>query len=162
MNICHTHSAHRAPQNVCSDFHLPLHIDLNLESPLNYLETWRIIPASKWLVTLIYKPWMATCYKPWMVTWEQPYLGNLLTMVINHLKIWDDHTSTPISMKWKYHRHQQQLSTNHITHHGFLFISTHVIHHRITTSHHRNPCTLHKKNRNNQTSIWNPTSSCIF
>ena len=48
-------------------------------------------------------------------------------------------------MEWKYHRHQQQLSTNHITHHGFLFVSTHVIHHRITTSHHRNPCTLHKK-----------------
>ena len=33
---------------------------------------WRIIPVSKWLVTPIYKPWKG-------------HLGDLLTMVINHL-----------------------------------------------------------------------------
>ena len=40
---------------------------------------WRIIPVSKWLVSPIYKP-----FKP-LITIDQPYLGDLLTMVINHL-----------------------------------------------------------------------------
>ena len=41
--------------------------------------TWRIIPVSNWLVTPIYKPWKAH------LEGEYPYLGDLLTMVINHL-----------------------------------------------------------------------------
>ena len=41
--------------------------------------TWRIIPVSKWLViTPIYKPFTH-------LEGEQPYIGDLLTMVINHL-----------------------------------------------------------------------------
>ena len=43
------------------------------------IPTWRIIPLSKWVVTTIYKPWKAH------LEGEQPYLGDLLTMVINHL-----------------------------------------------------------------------------
>ena len=41
--------------------------------------TWRIIPVSKWLVTPIYKP-----FRPFG-RGTLPYLGDLLTMVINHL-----------------------------------------------------------------------------
>ena len=40
--------------------------------------TWRIIPVSKWLVTPIYKP-----FRPFIS--GIPHLGDLLTMVINHL-----------------------------------------------------------------------------
>ena len=40
--------------------------------------TWRIIPFSKWLVTPIYEP-----FRPFGM--EQPHLGDLLSMVINHL-----------------------------------------------------------------------------
>ena len=39
----------------------------------------------KWLITSIYKPWKGH------LEGEQPYLGDLLTMVINHLyTIWND------------------------------------------------------------------------
>ena len=41
--------------------------------------TWRIIPVSKWLVTPIYKPFVRH------LEGEQAYLGDLLSMVINHL-----------------------------------------------------------------------------
>ena len=47
--------------------------------PTRVQHTWRIIPVSKWLVNPIYKPWNAH------LEGEQPYLGDLLTMVINHL-----------------------------------------------------------------------------
>ena len=43
------------------------------------LLTWRIILVTKWLVTPIYKPWKGH------LNGEQPYLGDLLTMVVNHL-----------------------------------------------------------------------------
>ena len=42
--------------------------------------TWRIIPLSKLLVTPMYKPWMAS----WKGN-NPTYLGDLLTMVNNHL-----------------------------------------------------------------------------
>ena len=42
------------------------------------LTTWRIIPVSEWLVTPIYTPFKH-------LEGEQPHLGDLLTMVINHL-----------------------------------------------------------------------------
>ena len=45
----------------------------------NGAPTWRIIPVSKWLVTPVYKP------SKGHLEGEQPYLGDLLTMVINHL-----------------------------------------------------------------------------
>ena len=38
--------------------------------------TWRIIPVNHWLVTPMYKPWMAIWKGNNM---EQPYLGDLLT-----------------------------------------------------------------------------------
>ncbi len=44
------------------------------------MATWRIIPVSKWLVTPVYKP-----RKGHLEGVPQPYLGDLLTMVINHL-----------------------------------------------------------------------------
>ena len=43
--------------------------------------TWRIILVSKLLVTPIYMPWKGH------LEGEQPYLGDLLTMVINHLQV---------------------------------------------------------------------------
>ena len=45
---------------------------------INWGYTWRIIPVSKWLVTPIYK-----LFRPFGR--EQPYLGDLRTIVINHL-----------------------------------------------------------------------------
>ena len=41
--------------------------------------TWRIIPLSKQLVTPVYRPWNGH------LEGEQAYLGDLLTMIINHL-----------------------------------------------------------------------------
>ena len=43
--------------------------------------TWRIISVGKWLVTPIYKPWKGR------LEGKQPYLGDLSTMVINHVLI---------------------------------------------------------------------------
>ena len=43
--------------------------------------TWRIIPFSNWLVTTIYKANLGR------LEWEQPYLGDLVTMVTNHLRV---------------------------------------------------------------------------
>ena len=44
------------------------------------IPTWRIIPVSKWLVT----PFISHLGH---LEGEQPYLGDLLTMVINHLQV---------------------------------------------------------------------------
>ena len=45
---------------------------------------WRIIPVSKWLVTLIYKPWSSPIWKGS----HTPILrGPTITMVINHLQV---------------------------------------------------------------------------
>ena len=43
------------------------------------LTTWRAIPVSNLLISPIYKPWNGH------LEGKQPYLGDLLTMVINHL-----------------------------------------------------------------------------
>ena len=50
---------------------------LKTSHPLDH--TWRIIPVSKWLVTIIYKP-----FRPFGRGITRS-LGDLLTMVINHL-----------------------------------------------------------------------------
>ena len=50
-----------------------------LQTKKNVPPTWRIIPVSKWLVTPMYKPWKGH------LEGEQPQLGDLQTMVINHL-----------------------------------------------------------------------------
>ena len=41
--------------------------------------TWRIIPVSKWLVTIMFKPWKGHLER------KQPYLGDSLTMLLNHV-----------------------------------------------------------------------------
>ena len=48
--------------------------------------TWRIIPASKWLVTSIYKP-----FRPFV----RAFLRDLLTMAINHFMVNSNGVSSP-------------------------------------------------------------------